>query len=39
MKDFDDMDHMPDWDRLNKFNDDEGEEWKDAPNIERAKSL
>jgi len=39
MKDFDDMDHMPDWDRFNKFNDDEGEEWKDAPKIERAKKL
>jgi len=39
MKEFDDMDHMPDWDRFNRFKDDDGDEWKNAPKVERAKNL
>lgn len=41
MKDFDDMDHMPNWDAFNFLRDEEedGEQWKNNPKIERAKNL
>ena len=41
MKDFDDMDHIPAWDHF-KFlrgDDEDGEQWKNNPKIERAKNL
>lgn len=38
MKDFDDMNHMPDWNNFKNFTAD-GEEWKDASKLERAENL
>ncbi|MES2446139.1 MAG: hypothetical protein V4546_03090 [Bacteroidota bacterium] len=41
MKDFDDMNHMPSWDAFNflRGEEEDGEEWKNNPKIERAKNL
>ncbi|WP_316785774.1 hypothetical protein [Pedobacter frigiditerrae] len=41
MKDFDDINHIPDWNHFNfsRGEDQEGEEWKNNPKLERAKNL